>query len=75
MGRNWYFRNEKKYFPSGPTSICSSNGHSIIPRSCVITDRKGVKRESRLSLGLIYETREDFSMGFLSSHYKYFSHS
>lgn len=41
----------------------------------MITDRKGVKRESRLSLGLIYETREDFSMGFLSSHYKYFSHS
>ena len=43
MGRNWSFRNEKKYFPSGPTSICSSNGQSIIPRSCVITDRKGVK--------------------------------
>lgn len=75
MGRNWYFRNEKNYIPSGPTSICSSNGQSIIPRSCVITDRKGVNWESRPSSGLICETREDFSMGFLSSHYKYFSHS
>ena len=41
----------------------------------MITDRKGVNWESRPSPGLICETSEDFSVGFLSSHYKYFSHS
>lgn len=77
MGENGYFRQDKKNkkLPLGPKPTLGSNSQPIIPRSTSCVIRDGKEGKIRFWLELITAAKEDFSMGFSYSHYKYFSHS